>query len=229
MPAESNDIKWYHSMDLGNGIVTHGSDRTQAKLERLALPASLEGKSVLDVGAWDGFFSFEAERRGASRVVASDWYCWGGAKNRKAGFLHAREALGSQVEDVDIDVLDLTPARLGTFDVVLFLGVLYHMRHPLLALERVASVTREMLIIETEVAHLLTLRPAVRYYLEGDDWCAPNLKAVRAMLADVGFSRTVVVHKYGVPARLGRQAKWLLDGRGPGVLMRGRAVVHAFR
>ena len=70
-------------------------------------------------------------------------YSWHGAGwGTKAGFTLAREALGSRVEDIDIDVMDLSPERVGTFDVVLFLGVLYHLRHPFLALERVASVTR---------------------------------------------------------------------------------------
>ncbi len=223
------DIAWYHSIDLGNGVVTNGSDRTGPKVKRLHLPDSFEGKSVLDVGAWDGYFSFDAERRGAKRVLASDWYCWGGVKDRKAGFLYARETLGSQVEDQVIDVLDLAPERVGTFDVVLFLGVLYHMKHPLLALEKVASVCGDMLILETEVAHLPTRHPAVRYYLEGDDWCAPNIASLRAMLADVGFSRVEVVDRYTLPERLARQAKWLAEGKGFGALSRGRAVVHAWR
>lgn len=223
------EIGWYHSIDLGNGVVTDGSDRTAPKLRRLHLPDSLAGKSVLDVGAWDGFFSFEAERRGAARVLASDWYCWGGVKDRKAGFLYAREALGSQVEDRTIDVLDLSPETVGVFDVVLFLGVLYHMKHPLLALERIASVAGDLVVIETEVAHLPTRHPAVRYYLEGDDWCAPNVAALRAMLADVGFSRVEVVDRYSLGARIARQAKWLVEGRGWGALSRGRVVVHARR
>ncbi len=69
----------------------------------------------------------------------------------KAGFELARQALGSRVEDVDIDVMDLSPERVGQFDVVFFLGVLYHLRHPLLALERIASVTRKRLFLETVV------------------------------------------------------------------------------
>ncbi len=67
---------WWHRIDLGHGIVTPGLDDSARKLEWLQLPDSFEGKSVLDVGAYDGFFSFEAERRGARRVVASDWFAW---------------------------------------------------------------------------------------------------------------------------------------------------------
>ena len=82
------------------------------------MPASLAGKSVLDVGAWDGFFSFEAERRGASRVLATDSYVWDGSHDwgSKRGFELARTALNSKVEDRVIDVLDLAPDKIGMFD-----------------------------------------------------------------------------------------------------------------
>ena len=193
-------LRWYHTIDLGQGVVTPGVDDTPDRLARLALPASLAGRSVLDVGAWDGFFSFEAERRGASRVVASDSYSWkGGSWGTKAGFLLAREALRSRVEDVEIDVMDLSPERVGTFDVVFFLGVLYHLRHPLLALERVASVTRELLVLETVVDLVGLGRPAAAFYpgteLNADptNWWAPNIEGAEAMLRAVGFTsvRTV--------------------------------------
>ena len=86
------EIDWFHSIDLGDGIVTPGREgATAAKLERIGLPESLAGRSVLDVGAWDGFFAFEAERRGAERVLATDWYCWSGPGwGRKRGFDYAR-------------------------------------------------------------------------------------------------------------------------------------------
>src|SRR5204862_763819 len=131
LQARADGIRWWHSIDLGHGIVTRGVDAAQAeRLSRLHLPSSLSGRSVLDIGAWDGFFSFEAERRGAARVVATDYYAWHGlgwgTGNGKAGFELARQTLRSRVEDVDIDVMELTPERIGTFDVVLFLGVLYH-------------------------------------------------------------------------------------------------------
>src|SRR5688500_12377798 len=124
--------RWYHTIDLGGGVVTKGVDASPARLIQLGLPASLAGKTVLDVGAWDGFFSFEAERRGAARVVAADHYSWHGTGwGTKAGFELARAALGSRVEDLDVDVMDLSPERAGTFDVVFFLGVLYHLPNPL--------------------------------------------------------------------------------------------------
>ena len=101
-------IRWYHTIDLGVGVTTNGVDDSPQRLARVQLPASLEGLSVLDIGAWDGFFSFECERRGASRVVAADYYSWHGSGwGTKAGFTLAREVLGSGVEDIDIDVMEL--------------------------------------------------------------------------------------------------------------------------
>src|SRR5277367_1579891 len=90
------DTTWFHTIDLGNGIVTQGVDDTPRKLDGIELPRELAGKSVLDIGAWDGFFSFEAERRGASRVVAADFHSWSDSDQSwgtKAGFELAREAL----------------------------------------------------------------------------------------------------------------------------------------
>src|SRR5512134_2720666 len=144
-------ITWWHTIDLGKGIVPPGLDPTPARLPEILLPEDLAGLSVLDVGAWDAFFPFEAERRGVKRVLATDSFCWGqGGWGTKAGFELARRALRSKVEDSDIDPLELSPEKIGTFDLVLCLGVLYHMRHPLLALERVASVTRGRLILQTQ-------------------------------------------------------------------------------
>ena len=106
LQSQADALRWYHTIDLGDGVVTRGVDDTAFRLRRIDLPVSLDGRTVLDIGAWDGFFSFEAERRGASRVVAADHYSWhGGGWGSKAGFELARTALGSRVEDVDIDVM----------------------------------------------------------------------------------------------------------------------------
>jgi len=198
--AEVDKIKWWHPIDLGNDVVTPGIDVTPARLVEIQMPADLTGLSVLDVGAWDGFFSFEAERRGARRVLATDSFCWGGGGwGTKAGFDLARRALRSKVEDKWIQVLDLSPETVGEFDVVLFLGILYHMKHPLLALERIASVTKSHLIMQTQVDLMALDRPAIAFYpgteLNGDptNWAGPNPAAVLAMLKTVGFSRVDVL------------------------------------
>ncbi len=187
--------------------MTPGSDRTAEKFATMHLP-DLIGKTVLDVGAWDGYFSFAAERLGASRVVAVDTYAWrrpGG----KDGFDYARQALNSAVEDLEVEVLDVSPETVGRFDVVLFLGVLYHMRHPLLALERMASVTKELLVVETLVDMTFLRAPAVAFYpwkLQGDEtnWWGPNRAAVLGMLRSVGFEH-VIAH----PVRRARRVRGL--------------------
>ncbi len=243
-PAEIREaaarIRWYHSIDLGHGIVTRGESNNQRTLKRLGLPPRLAGMSVLDIGAWDGFFSFEAERRGARRVLATDHTCWSGPGwGTKDGFMLARRALNSRVEDLDIDVPDLTPERIGVFDLVLFLGVLYHLRHPLLALERVSSVTGRQLILETQADMLHCFRPACAFY-PGDElnrdptnWFGPNPAAVVAMLRDVGFRKVEVVRRpRRLPLRVARELRLALLGRGHRffeAMNQGRLVVHAWR
>jgi tRNA (mo5U34)-methyltransferase len=199
-PAQIAALTWFHRIDLGNGVVTPGVENTLDKLPNLGIPERLHGLSVLDIGAWDGFFSFEAERRGARRVLATDYFCWGGGGwGSKAGFDLARRVLGSKVVAKRIDVMDHSPKRVGVFDLVFFFGVLYHMRHPLLALERVASVTKEQLILETHVDMLDCDRPAMAFYpgselnLDPTNWCGPNPPMVEALLKTVGF-RKVVLH-----------------------------------
>src|SRR5688500_13171529 len=129
--ARSEEIRWYHIMDLGHGVRTDGINDPGEGIPRLALP-DLHGTTVLDIGAWDGAYSFEAERRGAARVLATDSFAWGGGGwGTKAGFELAREALDSKVEDLTIDPFDLDADSVGTFDVVLFLGVLYHLKDPI--------------------------------------------------------------------------------------------------
>jgi tRNA (mo5U34)-methyltransferase len=243
LQARADAIRWWHSIDLGHGIVTKGVDQAQAeRLSRLQLPADLTGRSVLDIGAWDGFFSFEAERRGAARVLAADYYSWHGqgwgTGQGKAGFQLAREALGSRVEDVDLDVMDLSPDRIGTFDVVLFLGVLYHLPHPLLALERVASVTGSLLVVETVVDMVGIARPAAAFYpgreLNGDptNWWGPNDAAVHGMLRSVGFTKVeTVTPTRSAPYRAARAVYHRLQGKNDlaSAFRQDRAVFHALK
>jgi tRNA (mo5U34)-methyltransferase len=226
---EVDALRWYHAIDLGNGIKTPGIFDAAAKLDRYGIP-DLHGKTVLDVGSWDGFFSFEAERRGAERVLATDSFVWTGQTwGSKQGFELARRVKGSKVEDQTIDVLELAPERVGEFDVVLFLGVLYHMRHPQLAIDHVASICRERIILETHVDLLHMRRPAMALYrkdeldADGTNWCGPNLPALQVMLENAGFPRVEVI---GPSSRLFHVPKFAATR----LLKRGhRMVVHAFR
>ena len=239
--ADSEELKrriaahrWFHTIDLGEGVVTPGDDDSPSKLRTLGLPDRLDGLSVLDVGAWDGFFSFEAERRGAARVLATDDFCWSGPGwGTKAGFDLVHETLRSKVESKEIAVLDLSPDTVGTFDLVLFLGVLYHMQHPLLALERIASVTRGQLILETGTDMTWFRKPLLAYYpfdeAAGDEtnWCGPNPAAVIAMLRTVGFTK-VKVHNRLAPIRaLARSARQTLERRR--LFLISRYVFHAWK
>lgn len=219
-------IPWFHRIDLGGGITTPGVDDTATKLEQIRMPGDLTGKTVLDVGAWDGFFSFEAERRGASRVVALDGGVWNAPTIGRRGFEYARRALGSRVEDVTMEVLEMHPGRPGVFDVVLFLGVLYHLPNPLAGLIQVASCTREMLILETHVDLLDLKRPAIAFYQTDEcandptNWCGPNRAAVEGMLLTAGFSRIEAF-----PAVT--DVHYPVRGAKPGTF--GRMVVHAWK
>jgi tRNA (mo5U34)-methyltransferase len=196
MKDDLKKINWFHRIDLGHGIVTPGFDDTPTKLSQIHLPSNLMGKSVLDIGAWDGFFSFEAERRGASRVVALDGGVWKVDSIGKAGFEFARKALNSKVEDVEMYVSDISPESLGQFDLVLFLGVLYHLPDPVGSFLKVASVARQDIIVETHVDLIEHTVPAIAFYPfdecanDPTNWCGPNQAAVEGMLRLAGF-RTI--------------------------------------
>jgi tRNA (mo5U34)-methyltransferase len=203
---------WHHSIDLGCGVITPGGGQTFSPKseQRIGLPENLAGITVLDVGAWDGFYSFAAEKRGAKRVLATDSFVWQSPMFGKGGFELARTVLNSQIEDMEIDVLELSPEKVGIFDLVLFLGVLYHMRHPLLALDRVFSVTGKQLILETHVDLLDCKRPALAFYpraeLNNDptNWFGPNALAVQGMLESAGFRDIKIVNTAQVTSNSAR-------------------------
>ena len=104
--------------------------------------------------------------------------------------------------------MDISPENIGVFDYVLFLGVLYHLRHPLLALEKVSSVTRDQFVLETHVELIGGKRPVMAFY-PGDEvnndptnWWGPNPSAIKSMLQDVGFSKIKCIYKTPLPARI---------------------------
>src|SRR5580704_15908949 len=137
---------WWHSFELADGTRIDGVHEVAVLKQRIAqfpIPNDLHGQRVLDIGAWDGWYSFEMERRGAEVMAIDNW------DNPRFREMHA--ILASRVEYRQLDIYELTPERIGRFDIVLFMGVLYHLKHPLLALERVCALTTGMAAVESFV------------------------------------------------------------------------------
>ena len=189
---------WWHSIELRPGIITPGVAGSAGTLPYYQIPGDLTGMTVLDIGAWDGFFSFECEARGAKKVIAADIWETAG----RDAFDFAREELGSAVEPLESDVYDLAEKLNGErFDLVLFLGVLYHLRHPLLALEKVAACVKPggLAVIETvvDLESVTSARPVMAFYpgreMNDDptNWWGPNPSAVARMLMACGFGRVL--------------------------------------
>jgi SAM-dependent methyltransferase len=130
---------WYHQFELLPGLITPGRARVDAAATFNAwptpLPSDLRGIRALDIGAWDGPYSFELERRGAE-VVALDIQ-----DPERTGFQTAKQILGSRVKYVRATAYRL-PDDLGTFDLILFLGVFYHLWHPMSAFQNIARSLR---------------------------------------------------------------------------------------
>jgi len=140
------DVPWFQRWEIRPGVEVPGSNDVVAIMDRCGVPADLSGKTVLDIGAYNGCVAFECERRGARDVVALD------IMNPEAtGFAQLANALGSEVRWVNGSVYELDVAVHGTFDVVIFFGVLYHLRYPLLGIDRLRSVATSEVFVETHV------------------------------------------------------------------------------
>jgi len=197
-----NNVNWWHSIDLGDGVVTPGDQGQTSKYHQIGLldlKRLVRGKTVLDIGAWDGISSFECEKAGAIRVVAMDEWAWRDPGRTDKGFFTARKILNSNVEYLNLSVYDLSPDRVGTFDTVIFFGVLYHLRYPLLALEKIHSVTKEVLVLSTHTAPQSGNIPYAEFYPNNEfkndftTWWVPTVKCLEAMLASSGFTRFEVL------------------------------------
>src|ERR1700722_7612846 len=192
------DIKWFHSMELEPGVHTISPAETEKlrKREKAYLDkVDLRGKSVLDIGAWDGYYSIAAKKRGAARVLATDWFSWGGPGwGSKAGFDYARAKTGLEIEEKIIDVPDVSVDTVGVFDVVFFMGVFYHLKDPLLGLKIASQMAKETLIVETALDATWMRRPMMVYYpgseLADDptNWWGPNVPLMRALLKENRFT-----------------------------------------
>ena len=192
---EMKNIKWFHSIKLSENIITPGlaNYEKSVKLSEIVFSKGVNNKSLLDIGTWDGFFSFEAEKNGA-QVLSTDHYCWneGPGWGTKAGFDFCHKILKSKIKSQSIDVPSLSPKTVGRFDVVLLLGVLYHLRDPYTVLEQIYDIAREYVVIETVITEVNSEKPIMEFFKSGDgkgndNYFAVNIKYLEKALKHVGF------------------------------------------
>ena len=174
---EMNSIKFWHRTKLGNyitnGLVVHGPDDGSYMYTRFGLPKDLTGKTVLDIGTWDGMFAFETEKCGAKSVKGIDIYQYEqydlGQFTGNKGFEFCKKVLESKVEFERKSFMDVTEQ----YDVILFYGVLYHLTDPLLGIKKLAEITKETCIIETAIVNPAQCtniaKEPVLYYSPGFD------------------------------------------------------------
>lgn len=198
-PISSEEIRaavtsvshWYHRIELAPGIVTPGINDSPRVLAEIGLPNDLKGARALDLGTRDGYFAFELERRGAD-VLAVD-YC----ASESTGFAVAARVLGSRVRFQQANIYDLRPRDLGAFDIVLFLGLIYHLPDPMRAIRIVRGLSRRWMWLESHLGITdpggSTETPMMIFYprdtLGGDatNYWGPNRACLRAMLEENEF------------------------------------------
>jgi tRNA (mo5U34)-methyltransferase len=203
---------WHQRWEIFQDIFTPGRNSVETMLGNSQVPIDLSGKRVLDVGAFNGCCAFECERRGAAEIVALDLQ-----SPEELGFTILKEALqSSRVRFVRASVYHLDPGELGTFDVVLFFGVLYHLRYPLLAIDQLKRIVRGTIYAETLVIDqrflaegrdfqplesyhkALTNVPLWQFYkadeMTGDysNWFGPNILAVLEAFESAGLSASLI-------------------------------------
>lgn len=236
-PVDESDPRlqgWYHTVELGDGLVSKGVFDHRSVVDQYGLPASLEGKEVLDVGTADGFFAFEMERRGADRVVAvdlarvgdSDWVPHmrtrlgtdADIRTWPANFRLAHNMRRSRAEHRFCSAYDLSPYTVGMFDVVFCGSLLLHLQSPLLALHAIRSVTREIAVIESAVSPGLDAKlpdqPVVSFGYPGEEE-HPGEKNSYWVFSSCGFRKMVTYAGFTVVESNG---PFLLPPSGPTAL-----------
>jgi SAM-dependent methyltransferase len=226
-------INWYHTFALDHGVVIEGQFDLRPHLPRYGLPENLEGWSVLDVGASNGFFSFEFERRGADRVVAvdlptiahhdftpqyqetrseqfsDDERAEHDVSDLHGGFYLLKEALNSRVEHVGLNVYDLTPEAVGgTFDLVFCGSLLIHLSDPFRALQRLRTVTRRQCVVATVYDPELGEAPVMKFVgvWDGIAWWKPSAACLEQMMKVAGFTQVTRHHTFELVSRNGQHA-----------------------
>lgn len=222
--AVADNPLWYHVIEVAPDVVTPGWFDLRPIVDKMPWP-DVSGKRCLDVGTYDGFLAFELERRGASEVVATDildhrqwdWpvhmRSWAGPKLAEVagvkgeGFRIAKEVLGSRVERVECSVYDLSPERLGRFDVVVCGSLMLHLRDPLRALEAIRSVCGERFLsaeqvrLGTSLLHAGTPIAALDGTSDLCQWWIPNAAGHRRMVEAAGFEIERHTRPYSIPYR----------------------------
>jgi tRNA (mo5U34)-methyltransferase len=222
---------WFHRFEFQGGLTTPGPDPSGIKLHHLCLPQSLAGRSVLDLGAYEGYFTYQAEQRGADRVVAVDQYVWqlaGCSAFRNFKFI--REMLRSKSEFVVAPAERSAEILQEQFDVVLFLGVLYHDPKMIEYLENAAALTKSVCVIETLLDRLDCDQATAALY-DGSEinndptnsW-APNLRAMEIILRRAGFQYVELRNIWHL-----NTLDWINGASQFGAVRSGRAVFHAYK
>ena len=224
---------WYHKIELPDGTITPGWSPIDP--ERYCIPEDLTGMRVLDIGAWDGYWTWEALKRGAKEVVAIDDFSDDLGRpdiiNRKAWetFDLCREAFGFTKQEIqgnmdkfgswyndkgqlvkrfETSIFDIPSPLLmpeNPFDIVFFFGTIYHLKHPYLALEKISSICKGALYVETASLDeyspyrggvgcgfnrnemVMEFYPGKQYARNEGNWWAPTLQCLGAMMETVGF------------------------------------------
>ncbi len=221
---------WYHTLELPGGMTTPGWFDLRGQALRLPWP-DLRGKRCLDVGTYDGFYAFELERRGAAEVVATDIpdhedWDWpasmrlvGGqalaalAGEKGRGFEVAHAALGSRVRKRTLNVYDLSPEAIGTFDVVVCGSMLLHLRDPVRALEAIRSVCSAWLLsidaVSLKLSVLHPRRPTAELAIDDRrcQWWTANAAGHRRMIEMAGFEVTTSLRPFCEPFGAGHPAR----------------------
>jgi len=229
----ARSINWYHSFDLAHGLEIEGHFDLRPHLGRYGIPEDLSGQSALDVGASNGFFSFEMERRGADRVVAVDLPTLSehdvterlladraarfteeerlrqDETDLHGGFRLLKEVFNSKVEHVGLNIYDLSADRPGgTFDLVFCGSLLIHLTDPFRALQRLRSVTGQRCIVATVYDPDLGEDPTMRFIgvWNGAAWWKPSIACLENMMRAAGFDEVVRHHTFTLVNRTGDHA-----------------------
>jgi tRNA (mo5U34)-methyltransferase len=223
---EVKNYGWYHTLDLGGGVVTQGMFDHRPVAHKYLIPADLSGMRCLDVGTMDGFWAFEMERRGAAEVMAVDLddpnrLDWPASLREKTvktldetkerRFNLAKEALDSKVERVLRSVYELD-TDLGLFDFVFCGDLLVHLKDPITAVEKIRKVCRGSAVICTPIVRFRFGRRRPIAEFDGIDqfnWWVLSEEAMARLIRAAGFARVEVGQAFELPATSGGTWKGL--------------------